>query len=76
MITYCCFYIYSYIGQLIEKRKYERKVAKKVLQNYQVDLYDRATNVKKRILSDIGYACKGNATLSIEKKQVKDFALR
>ncbi len=24
----------------------------------------------------IGYACKGNATLSIEKKQVKDFALR
>jgi hypothetical protein len=24
----------------------------------------------------IGYACKGNATLNIEKKQVKDFALR
>ena len=23
----------------------------------------------------IGYACKGNATLNIEKKQVKDFAL-
>ena len=52
MITYCCFYLYSYIGQLIEKRKYERKVAKKVLQNYQVDLSDRATNVKKRILSE------------------------
>ena len=46
MITYCCFY--SYIGQLIEKRRYERKVAKKVLQNYQVDLSDRATNIKKR----------------------------
>ena len=45
MITYCCFYIYSYIGQLIEKRRYERKVAKKVLQNYQVDLSDRATNI-------------------------------
>ncbi len=52
MITYCCFYIYSYIGQLIEKRRYERKVAKKLLQNYQVDLSDRATNVKKRILSE------------------------
>ncbi len=24
----------------------------------------------------IGYACKGNATLNIEKKKVKDFALR
>jgi hypothetical protein len=24
----------------------------------------------------IGYACKGNAKLNIEKKQVKDFALR
>jgi hypothetical protein len=24
----------------------------------------------------IGYSCKGNATLNIEKKQVKDFALR
>jgi hypothetical protein len=23
-----------------------------------------------------GYACKGNATLNIEKKQLKDFALR
>jgi hypothetical protein len=52
VITYCCFYIYSYIGQLIEKRRYERKVAKKLLQNYQVDLSDRATNVKKRILSE------------------------
>ena len=52
MITYCCFYIYSYIDQLIEKRRYERKVAKKLLQNYQVDLSDRATNVKKRILSE------------------------
>ena len=50
MITYCCFY--SYIGQLIEKRRYERKVAKKLQQNYQVDLSDRATNVKKRILSE------------------------
>ncbi len=52
MITYCCFYIYLYIGQLIEKRRYERKVAKKLLQNYQVDLSDRATNVKKKILSE------------------------
>ena len=52
MITYCCFYIYSYIDQLIEKRRYERKVAKKLLQNYQVDLSDRATNIKKRILSE------------------------
>jgi len=52
VITYCCFYIYLYIGQLIEKRRYERIVAKKLLQNYQVDLSDRATNVKKRILSE------------------------
>jgi hypothetical protein len=52
VITYCCFYISLYIGQLIEKRRYERKVAKKLLQNYQVDLSDRATNVKKRILSE------------------------
>jgi len=52
VITYCCFYIYLYIGQLIEKRRYERKVAKKLQQNYQVDLSDRATNVKKRILSE------------------------
>jgi hypothetical protein len=52
VITYCCFYIYLYIGQLIEKRRYERNVAKKLLQNYQVDLSDRATNVKKRILSE------------------------
>ena len=52
MITNCCFYIYLYIGQLIEKRRYERTVAKKLLKNYQVDLSDRATNVKKRILSE------------------------
>jgi hypothetical protein len=52
VITYCCFYIYLYIGQLIEKRRYERNVAKKLLQNYQVDLSDRATNVKKKILSE------------------------
>jgi hypothetical protein len=42
MITYWCIYIYLYIGQF----------AKKLLQDYQVDLSDRATNVKKRILSE------------------------
>jgi hypothetical protein len=52
MITYWCFYIYLYIGQLIEKRRYERSIAKKLLQDYQVDLSDRATNVKKRILTE------------------------
>jgi uncharacterized protein (UPF0212 family) len=52
VITNCCFYIYLYIGQFIEKRRYERTVAKKLLQNYQVVLSDRATNVKKRILSE------------------------
>jgi hypothetical protein len=52
MISYWCFYIYIYIGQLIEKRRYEGNVAKKLLQYYQVDLSDRATNIKKRILSE------------------------
>lgn len=72
MITYCCFYIYSYIGQLIEKRRYERKVAKKLLQNYQVDLSDRATNVKKRILSEdyildmISKSKKNKTTMSLD----------
>jgi len=52
MITYRFFFIYLCIGQLIEKRRYERNFAKKLLQNYQVDLSDRSSNVKKRILSE------------------------
>jgi hypothetical protein len=51
MITYWCFFIYLCIGQLIEKKN-ERNIAKKLLQNYQVDLSDRSTNVKKRIFSE------------------------
>ena len=38
--------------------------------------HPNAKEIAKVMEYVIGYACKGNATLNIEKKPVKDFALR
>jgi predicted RNA-binding protein associated with RNAse of E/G family len=82
MITYWCFFIYLCIGHLIEKRRYERKVAKNLLQNYQVDLSDRATNVKKRILSEdaildmISASKKNKSMMSLDSLQLSQRLLQ